>query len=161
MDFIAKAANILLKENGVIKIADFGVSGKLNFMATGRDARTTFVGTPSHIAPEVILGENYDCSADIWGLGITCLEMATGTAPYSEYNPMKILSDILNKPPPSLESCSLTPDQFKKYPKSFNSFLECCLVRVPSERSLSSNLLNHEFVTKFSRVLCISRSLKF
>ncbi|MEN2496033.1 MAG: STE20/SPS1-related proline-alanine-rich protein kinase [Marteilia pararefringens] len=146
-----KSGNIMLNESGTVKIVDFGVSGKVCYNSIGRGTRTTFVGTPSHIAPEVILGEQYDNSADVWSLGITCIEMASGVAPYSEYKPLRILSDIINKPPPTLETVSLSPDQFKKYPKEFNRFVSGCLEKTPKLRKSVPELMSNEFILKFSK----------
>ena len=148
-----KAANILINKDGMVKISDFGVSAKISVLSRTRDTRSTFVGTFAHMAPEVISGDNYSVEADVWSLGITCLEMASGTAPYYECPPCKIITEILNKPPPTLQTCALTQDQFKSYPKSFNKFLERCLVREFEKRGKLKDLLTHEFVTSNAKVL--------
>ncbi|MES1904402.1 MAG: STE20/SPS1-related proline-alanine-rich protein kinase [Paramarteilia canceri] len=146
-----KPANILITNEGVIKIADFGVSGFLNVLTVRRDSRNTFVGTPCYIAPEVIEGLEYNFSADIWSLGITCIEMAAGRAPYCHYKPIEILSEILKSPSPSLGMCALSDNQFKKYPKSFTKFLDLCLIKEQNLRPGPDELLNHDFITQNSK----------
>ncbi|KAG1359054.1 hypothetical protein COCNU_08G005000 [Cocos nucifera] len=78
-----KGANILVDNKGCIKLADFGASKQVAKLAT-MNAAKSMKGTPYWMAPEVILQTGHSFSADIWSVGCTVIEMATGccSVPY-------------------------------------------------------------------------------
>ncbi|NXJ46937.1 STK10 kinase, partial [Spizaetus tyrannus] len=138
-----KAGNVLLTQDGDIKLADFGVSAKNIKTLQKRDS---FIGTPYWMAPEVVMCETmkdtpYDYKADIWSLGITLIEMAQIEPPHHELNPMRVLLKIAKSDPPTL-SCP------SKWSLEFRDFLKTALDKNPETRPSAAQLLEHPFVSK-------------
>lgn len=131
-----KAGNILLTENGTVKLADFG-------SATMNSPANSFVGSPYWISPELILAMEegtYDVKVDIWSLGITCIELAERKPPYFNMNAMSALYHIAQNEPPSLNRST------GQWSENFHTFLGSCLRKDPTERSHANELLKTPFV---------------
>jgi serine/threonine protein kinase len=71
-----KPSNVLLQHSGRCLLADFGVSASLD---SRQELRKTFVGTLPYMAPEVVSGTGYTSKVDIWGLGVSLIEVLEGT----------------------------------------------------------------------------------
>jgi serine/threonine-protein kinase OSR1/STK39 len=140
-----KADNILLSEKGDVKLADFGVSGKLLEGGNRKDSRHTFTGTVCWMAPEILkYVEGYTTKVDIWSFGITAIELAFGKAPHSHLNPVKILMIIVDELPPNVK----VYEGSKNFSREFKDMISKCLVKDPSKRPTAKNLLKHKFFRK-------------
>ncbi|KAL4637039.1 hypothetical protein ACB092_03G051900 [Castanea dentata] len=134
-----KGANILVDNKGCIKLADFGASKQVVELATVSGAKS-MKGTPYWMAPEVILQTGHSFSADIWSVGCTVIEMATGKPPWSQqYQEVAALFYIgtTKSHPPIPEHLSVEA----------KDFLLKCLQKEPNLRPAASELLQHPFVT--------------
>ncbi|KAK9077348.1 hypothetical protein SSX86_005685 [Deinandra increscens subsp. villosa] len=129
-----KGANLLVDESGV-KIADFGCA-----KWAGEDVPVR--GTPMFMAPEVARGDEQGFGADIWALGCTVIEMATGCSPWLNVNdPVSVLYKIAY----SGESPNI-PGVFSNQAKDF---IGKCLVQDPKARWGATELLKHPFIERF------------
>lgn len=75
-----KGANLLVEKDGLVKVADMGMAKEMEAISVTR----SFKGSPFWMAPEVVRQQGHGWPADIWSVGCTVLEMATGRPPWSE-----------------------------------------------------------------------------
>ncbi|GLT75050.1 hypothetical protein SLA2020_468030 [Shorea laevis] len=133
-----KGGNILLTEQGEVKLGDFGVAAQLTRTMSKRN---TFIGTPHWMAPEVIQESRYDGKVDVWALGVSAIEMAEGLPPRSAVHPMRVLFMISIEPAPMLEDK-------EKWSLVFHDFVAKCLTKDPRLRPTASDMLKHKFIEK-------------
>ncbi|SCZ97931.1 BZ3500_MvSof-1268-A1-R1_Chr3-3g06464 [Microbotryum saponariae] len=130
-----KAANILLTQAGKILLCDFGVAAHLQT----NNKRSTFIGTPLWMAPEVITdGKMYDTKADIWSLGVTLYEIATGNPPYFGMEPMRACAIIPRTAPAKLEGGT--------WSVMMREFLAFCLQIDPTTRPTADELSRTKWI---------------
>ncbi|KFK41345.1 hypothetical protein AALP_AA2G118100 [Arabis alpina] len=133
-----KGGNILLTEQGEVKLGDFGVAAQLTRTMSKRN---TFIGTPHWMAPEVIQENRYDGKVDVWALGVSAIEMAEGLPPRSAVHPMRVLFMISIEPAPMLEDK-------EKWSLVFHDFVAKCLTKEPRLRPTADEMLKHKFVQR-------------
>lgn len=135
-----KGANILLTENGDVKLADFGVSAQITATI---NKRKSFIGTPYWMAPEVAAVERkggYNQLCDIWAVGITAIELAELQPPMFDLHPMRALF-LMSKSgfkPPTLKDRD-------KWSPTFHNFVKTALTKNPKKRPTAEKLLSHPF----------------
>jgi serine/threonine protein kinase len=107
-----KPNNLMLNENGLIKVMDFGIARVLKEPKQTRTGQ--LIGTPKYMPPEQIRGEEPDARTDIYAIGIVLYQLLTGRAPFSgdsDYQLMK--SQIEDPPPPPKEYTDKISDQLQ------------------------------------------------
>mmetsp|Transcript_36243 Transcript_36243/g.73116 ORF Transcript_36243/g.73116 Transcript_36243/m.73116 type:complete len:298 (+) Transcript_36243:91-984(+) len=138
-----KPSNILLNSRGEVKISDFGISTQL---ANTLDPANTWVGSTTYMSPERISGLQYVWNSDIWSLGMTLLELATGAFPYSggQLEMVQLLDRIVDDDPPQLPR-----DRFSA---ECCDFMSLALKKRVEERPHAEILLGHPFVIQNSQI---------
>lgn len=128
-----KSCNVLISKNGSVKLGDFGYAAQTVEEDLRRDHN------PSWMAPELVSGDDYNESADIWALGILVIEMAEGAPPYEGLMFDEVVVRIVENPPPRLQNKL-------KWSKDINQFLSLCLRKEPKERPNAQGMLSHGFI---------------
>uniref|UniRef100_H3CMF0 Mitogen-activated protein kinase kinase kinase kinase n=1 Tax=Tetraodon nigroviridis TaxID=99883 RepID=H3CMF0_TETNG len=144
-----KGANVLLNDQGEVKLADFGISAQITATLA---RRMSFIGTPYWMAPEVAAVEikgGYNELCDVWSVGITAIELAELQPPMfdspsaAHVVPCRVLF-LMSKSgyqPPKLKEKS-------KWSAQFYNFVKSMLVRNPKKRPSASKMLSHTFLTQ-------------
>ncbi|MCP3850517.1 MAG: protein kinase, partial [Gammaproteobacteria bacterium] len=103
-----KPANILINDDGIPKVMDFGIARVLSKQKSKTDG---FFGTPRYMPPEYVRDQTVTASNDAYALGIILYEMLTGKSVFTGQNIKQIISKVLNDtlPPPSRVNSDVDP----------------------------------------------------
>ena len=130
-----KPENLLINENNILKLCDFGWSVKLK-----SDKRTTFCGTVEYMAPEIIKKQQYDETIDIWSLGVLLYELVHSYSPfYSEdCDYLKIGNNIIQ-----------SEFRFKEgLFEDYKDLIQKILIKDSEQRIKIEEIYQHPFITK-------------
>ncbi|XP_005870356.1 PREDICTED: protein kinase C delta type isoform X1 [Myotis brandtii] len=143
-----KLDNVMLDQNGHIKIADFGMC-KENIFSDKK--ASTFCGTPDYIAPEILQGLKYSFSVDWWSFGVLLYEMLIGQSPFHGDDEDELFESIRVD----------TPHYPRWITKESKDILEKLLERDPAKRlGVTGNIKTHPFFKTINWTLLEKRQVE-
>ena len=124
-----KPSNCFVETDGTVKVGDFGLSISTDAHAdTNVTAAGSILGTPAFASPEQLRGEELNTRSDLYSVGVTLFFLLTGHTPFEADNFVKLLSLVLEEPPPS-------PVKFRaETPRGLARILSRCLAKQPGDR---------------------------
>ena len=152
-----KLENILLDEQGYLKIIDYGLAKTLP-----QDNLTkTFCGTPEYLAPEMVMQQGHDFSVDWWALGILIYEMLIGVTPFYNKERRLLLLKIR-------QSRVVFPDKRKYRIDYSDEFMDIVLklldknreTRLGSSANDFNDIINHPFFADINKEALLRRELE-
>jgi len=159
-----KPQNILVDQNGTIKLCDFGFAksfscntfyDKQNIESVEKDVLydnqmlNSIKGTPVYMAPELMREDPYNYRVDIWSLGVMFFELFTGNPPFYSKSIFSLMENVLKDPIPDIctdynkdgHDCNENDAVI-----NLKSLLDGLLQKNPSSRIKWRDLLNHSFL---------------
>ncbi len=130
-----KPANILIDNDSLLKIVDFGVAAAQSQGDTQLTKTGYVIGSPKYMAPEQILGKKVDERADVYSLGVILYEMLCGVPPYSRGDHMSVMyQHVQGKARPPMEIN-------KALPVELNNLVMKCMALDKAKRAQSMDEL--------------------
>jgi len=141
-----KPDNILVTDDGITKIVDFGLAKLIDYSGITDTGKT--LGTAAYMSPEQAEGNDVDHRTDIWSLGVVFYEVLTGIKPYKGDRLYAIVYSILSSRPKSIHE--FRPD----LPEELETIVERALAKNPDERyqQMEDMLSDLQFLERGSRL---------
>eukprot|EP00727_Mastigamoeba_balamuthi_P001703 m51a1_g1153 hypothetical protein (352) ;mRNA; f:302356-303649 len=139
-------SNVLVDATGRVMLRDLSLAAACSDAAvrSALDRRDLTFHSVYWLPPEKLSGGDESPAADVWSLGITAIEMATGTAPLVHLHPSRALQRIVEHEPPRLPKGG-------EHSEHLRDFVSCCLRKDPRQRPSATALRSHAFVAGAGR----------
>jgi len=141
-----KPQNIMILENGMVKITDFGIAMAMN--ATQLTQTNSVMGSVHYLPPEQASGKGSTLKSDIYSMGILMYELLTGTLPYRGENAVEIALKHLKEPLPSIR------DELPDIPQSVENIILKSAAKNPKNRYNDARAMYEDLKT------CLDESRK-
>ncbi len=134
-----KPANVLVDENDMVRITDFGLAKSLGH-ETGLTATGAALGTPSYMSPEQAAGRvnEQHHQTDIYSLGAILFTIVTGQPPFKAEGVLQTIMQVIHRPAPMARSIDKSIDE------DLNTIIDVCLQKSPERRYASAAALADE-----------------
>ena len=134
-----KPQNIMILENGLVKITDFGIAMAMN--ATQLTQTNSVMGSVHYLPPEQASGKGSTLKSDIYSMGILMYELLSGTLPYRGDNAVEIALKHLKEPLPSIR------EEFPDIPQSVENIILKAAAKNPKNRYSDAREMYEDLVT--------------
>jgi serine/threonine protein kinase len=122
-----KPQNLLLDDDGVLKVMDFGVA-RLAERSSSLTEAGLVVGTPSYMSPEQLLSESVDARSDLYAVGVVLYECVTRRLPFDGSTPVSLITKVLKDD--ALPPAEVNPD----VPPALSAVIVELLTKAPDDR---------------------------
>ena len=134
-----KPQNIMILENGLVKIMDFGIAMAMN--STQLTQTNSVMGSVHYLPPEQANGKGSTLQSDIYSMGIVMYELLTGKLPYKGDNAVEIALKHLKEPLPSIR------DELPNIPQSVENIIIKATAKNPKNRYADAREMHNDLLT--------------